>query len=827
MPQLPIHAVMNTLMGVLSDHHRAVLIAPPGAGKTTCVPLALLDQPWCESKKILVLEPRRLAARAAAERMASLLGERVGDTVGLRVRFETLVSARTRIEVITEGVFVRLLQADPEMRDVGAVLFDEFHERSLDTDLGLALLLDAQEALCPDVRLIVMSATLSGERVQSILTTDTHPHVPIIKSEGRQFPVDIHHIAREPLKRIEEQVCDVVCNALHSQTGSILVFLPGQGEITRVMHRLNERIGDQDVLIYPLYGTLERSAQHDAIAPAPLGKRKIVLATSIAETSLTIDGIRVVVDSGLARVPLYEPSVGVTRLETVRASKASADQRSGRSGRTQAGVCYRLWAQAAHGSLPDYSEPEIKQADLTTLMLTCAVWGVRDPQVLRFLDQPPAAALSEATTILRDIEAFDSQGLITDHGRMLLDFALPPRLAHMLIQARKMGWEEHAAYLAILIVERGLGGDHIDLDVRLNMLKKDHSQRAKNAIQMAQRWIKQLKNVRITKIHDERACTAVLLAFAYPQHVAMQRLGRVGEYQLANGRSVQLEAHATLAQHRFLCVAEISGRAETARMMSAASLSQDELYRHLSDMIIVRDDVFFDPSAHTVRGRRITQFKALVLQQQPLTVHASHNVALALMQGIRDVGLSKLAGYDDMHKMLQRHAFMHHHAPDEWSSISEPFLENTLNEWLLPFCGDKISLAEITQQDLRQACEAYVGYERIQKLNRCAPTHFIAPTQTSVKIDYSDPNKPTISIRVQELYGLKAHPHLLSPKIPLVICLLSPAYRPIQITHDLVSFWHGSWFDVCKDMKGRYPKHLWPDDPLNTAPTTRAKPRGS
>jgi ATP-dependent helicase HrpB len=822
-PPLPIQAVMDEVIKALETSTRLVLIAPPGAGKTTLTPLVLKDAPWCANKKIIILEPRRLAARAAADRMASLLGERVGETVGLRMRFETLVSAQTRIEVMTEGVFVRLLQSDPELNGIGAVLFDEFHERSLDTDLGLALTLDAQSALCPDVRILVMSATMEGERIKALLTDDTLPNVPVIISEGRSFSVETRYIPRDSMLRIEDQVCAMIKTALHEDTGSILVFLPGQGEIKRVMNRLNDQLHDKSVQIYPLYGTLERHLQNEAIQPSALDKRKIVLATSIAETSLTIEGIRVVIDTGLARVPVYEPHIGITRLETVRVSKANADQRRGRAGRTQAGVCYRLWAQNAHGALPDYPEPEIKQADLTTLLLMCRAWGVCDLSHLRFLDAPPNAALTQAKRLLLTLGAIDETGALTDHGRKLLDFPLPPRLAHMLIKARLMGWEESAAHLALMIMERGLGGDSPDLDMRLTQFEHERSPRAKQAKEMANRWVSALRHDPLIHQTSEQPLTGIMLAWAFPQQIAMLRGDKAGVYQLANGRSATLDPATSLARSQFLCVADITGRAENARIMSAAVMDIDDIHRYLKDQIVTTDDVFFDQSAQALRARRIVSLGALILQEQPRSVEANDHASRALIEGLLTLGLSTLQGFKTLENHVQRYTFLRHHSPDLYPEMTLDILTQTLDTWLLPVMVGKIAINQLTSQELMDALTFHLGYETMQRLSQEAPPHIVAPTGSMLEIDYTDPDKPKIAVRVQELYGMRTHPVIGVNRTPLVIDLLSPARRPIQTTRDLVSFWKGSWHDVRKDMKGRYPKHVWPENPMDALPTTRAK----
>ena len=594
---LPIDAVLDDLTSTLARSSTAVLVAPPGAGKTTRVPLALLGADWTAKKKIIVLEPRRIAARAAAERMAQTLGEKVGETVGYRVRFGSKVSRATRIEVVTEGIFTRQILDDPELSGVAAVLFDEFHERSLDADLGLALARDAQTGLREDLRILVMSATLDGARVAKLLGD-----CPVIESEGRAFPVETRYLSRKPDVQIERQMADAIATALRADTGSVLAFLPGAAEIRRTQNFLTERVSDPNTEVVPLFGALDAAVQDRAISPAPKGQRKVVLATSIAETSLTIEGVRIVVDSGMARVPRYEPDIGLTRLETIRASRAAVDQRRGRAGRTEPGVCYRLWDEPQTASLESYTRPEILSADLSSLVLDLAHWGATDPSTLAFLDPPPVPALTEARNLLRELNALDEAGRITPEGNSLRALALPPRLARMIVDSHRFGWGDDAAMIAAILTERGLGGDSADLDARLDNFRRDRSQRAQSARQLAERWAKQVAANEPFDVKDRSLSTGLMLALAFPDRVARNRGN--GSFVLANGRGASVEQTSVLAKSPYIAVAELTGTAANGRILLAAPIAQLEIEQQFADHIQTDDEITFDRAAMALRARR-------------------------------------------------------------------------------------------------------------------------------------------------------------------------------------------------------------------------------
>lgn len=783
---LPIAQSLPALLAALERGPRAVLVAPPGAGKTTRVPLALLDAPWRGDGRLVMLEPRRLAARAAARYMAKSLGEAVGETVGYRVRLDSRVGPKTRIEVVTEGVFTRMLLDDPELDGIAAVLFDEFHERSLDGDLGLALALDAT-ALRPDLRLLVMSATLDGARVATLLGD-----APVIESAGRAFPVETRYVPPDPAQRLDAQMALAIRRALAAEPGSLLVFLPGQAEIARTAERLAGAV-PADTDIVPLHGQLDAAAQDRAIAPAPPGRRKVVLATSIAETSLTIEGIRIVVDSGFRRVPAYDPATGLTALETRRVSRAGAAQRRGRAGRTAPGTCYRLWGEGQTGALGPFETPEILAADLSGLALALASWGVSDPAQLRFLDPPPAPAWAEAVALLRQLDALDGAGHITAEGRALARLPLPPRLAHMIHAGEDKGT---AAELAVLLGERGLGGDDTDLAQRLRRFRADRSRHADEARALARRWG--------GRPGDETEIGR-LLARAFPDRVA-EAAGARGRYRLANGRAAMLEPTDALASAPFLVVTDITGAAASGRIRAAAEISRAAIEALFAAHIATGTTLHWDAGASAVRARRRRSYMALLLADEPVPPPDAEAAAHLLATHIAD----RLPWSKEQAALLARIRYLH---PD---FALAP-------ETLAPHLVGRTALGEVTPADL----DGLVPYKLRAETEAALPSHFTAPSGSRVPIDYAAENGPALSIRVQEVFGLDRHPTVANGRVKLLVILLSPAHRPIQTTRDLPGFWRGSWQDVVKDMRGRYPRHVWPDDPVHAAPTSRAKPRGT
>ncbi len=854
LPNLPVTEALPRLLDALRAGSSAVLVAPPGAGKTTLVPLALLDETWRGDGRILLLEPRRLAARASARRMAELLGEEPGGTIGYAMRMESKVGPKTRILVVTEGVLARMILDDPELAGISAVLFDEFHERSLDGDFGLALALDVQGALRPDLRLLVMSATIDGARVSRLMGD-----APVITSEGRSFPVDIRHEERGPDEKIEDAMARAIRGAIAAEEGSILAFLPGQREIERTIERLEGRI-PANADIVPLYGNLDGRAQDAAIKPAHAGRRKIVLATSIAETSLTIDGVRVVIDSGLSRLPKYEPATGLTRLETVRVSRASADQRAGRAGRTQPGVAIRLWRAEQTAALPAFTPPEILEADLSGMVLDAAAFGVSDVATLSFLDPPPNASLAEARALLRDLGAIDAEGRLTDTGRAMRGLALPVRLAHMVAEAARSGAAQQAAELAVLLTERGLGGPSADLDRRLDGFRRDRSPRAENARALARRLAGNVAAAPHPPAgtfspysdgeKDEAPALASpsprssrgegkgegqreliehsagsLLLHAWPDRVAKAR-GGLGRFVLANGRGAMVEETDPLAKAPFLVVADLQGKAQNARIVAAATVSEDEIRAALGDRIRRTVTTAFDPEKRAVRARESVSLGAIQLAERQLPPPTGPAADRAIVDAVRANGLALLPWDKPSETLRRRLAWLHSGLGLPWPDMSDEALIARLDDWLLPYLSGEASFARIRPAALHDGLMSLVPYDLQRKVADLAPTHFAAPTGNHLPIRY-DEEWPVLAIRVQELFGLDTHPSIAGGTVPLTLELLSPAHRPIQTTRDLPGFWRGSWADVRTDMRGRYPRHVWPEDPRLAAPTARAKPRGT
>lgn len=811
---LPAAAVPGDLKAALEPGPNAVLVAPPGAGKTTLVPLALLDVPWADGGKIVMLEPRRLAARAAARRMAMLLGENVGGTVGYRMRLDSKVGVQTRIEVVTEGVFGRMILDDPELTGVAAVIFDEFHERSLDADLSLALALDVQSALREDLRLLVMSATLDGGRVAALLGD-----APVIESVGRSYRVELRHRPRKPDHRIEDAMAEAVRAVLREEEGSILAFLPGQAEIRRTAERLGSNLPADSYLV-PLYGAMDIRDQDRAIAPAEPGKRKIVLATAIAESSVTIDGVRVVIDSGLSRQPAFEPGQAITRLETVRVSRASADQRAGRAGRTQEGMAIRLWHEGQTASLVPFDPPEIARTDLSRMLLDCIAWGVADPRSMRFLDPPPGPALNEARKRLQALGAIDDRGNLMPKGERLRAIPLPVPLAAMLAEATSAADAERRARLAVLITERGLGGNATDLDRRLQAFEADRSLRAKQSRKLASRLA---QSVPMPNVDVPPASTGVMLLDAFPDRVAKVRPGQTGRFVMAGGRGIVLDEADPLASNDYIVAADVTGAAAGARLLAGAAVTPSEIEARLADAIEDRTETMFDPKTSQLNARQIRRLGAITLSSAPRPVAAGPETTQALIDAVRRHGLNILPWDKASESLRARLAWLHARCGAPWPDVGDDALIATLETWLEPFLAGQTSFRAMPLCD---ALMLLAGHGAKRDLDRLAPSHFIAPTGSRIALTYPpDGAAPELAIRVQELFGLTAHPSVLDGTVPLVIELLSPAHRPIQRTTDLAAFWQGSWRAVRADMRGRYPKHVWPEDPASTAPTRRAKPR--
>ncbi|MBX9617446.1 MAG: ATP-dependent helicase HrpB [Caulobacteraceae bacterium] len=808
---LPIYSVLDALKAALVSGTTAILAAPPGAGKTTVVPLALLNAEWLGRDRILVLEPRRLAARAAAERMASMLGERAGETVGYRTRLQSRIGPRTRIEVITEGVFTRMILDDPGLEGVGAVLFDEFHERSLDADLGLALARDSQGVLREDLRLIVMSATLDIAGISRLLDG-----APVIEAEGRAFPVQTLYLGRNPGERIEEAMARACLTALGEQTGSILGFLPGQAEIHRVAGMVRDRLRDPTVDVVGLYGALDKAEQDRAIEPSPAGRRKLVLTTSVAETSLTIEGVRVVIDSGLSRVPRFEPSSGLTRLATVRVSRSSAEQRRGRAGRTAPGVCYRLWDEETTRGLVAHQRPEILEADLTGLALDLARWGARSAEGLALLDPPPAGAFAEARTVLARLGALDEAGGLTSHGRRLAGLPLSPRLAHLVASAADAGAARLGARIAAVLSEPGLGGRDVDLRERLRGFDRDRTPRANDARKLVDRWARAAGS---TGGNDAEIDPGTLIAAAFPERIARAR-GKPGEVLLASGRGAFVDATDPLASEPWLAVADLGGGDARDRIRLAAPLDVGAI----EDRLTVEDRLTREPSGRMVM-RRIRRLGAIVVDERVTGAPDARAVAALLREEVQRGGVSRLPWGERSSLLRARLAFVS--TLDEgWPDASDEGLLATQEIWLWPLLDDVQSLDRLSDAALEQGLRALVPWDRQRGLDQLAPPRLETPLG-SAAIDYTANGGPRVDIRVQELFGVTIHPTVGGGRVPLTLALLSPARRPVQVTRDLPGFWKGSWAAVRAEMRGRYPRHPWPENPAEAPPTNRVKPRGT
>lgn len=845
-PALPINEALPELRRALAAHANVVLQAPPGAGKSTGAPLALLEEPWLGEQKIVMLEPRRLAARAVAMRMAQLLGEPIGRSVGYRTRLDARVSRATRIEVVTEGILTRRLQYNPALEGVGLLIFDEFHERSLQADLGLALALDAQSALREDLKLLVMSATLDAAAVAKLLGG-----APVVAAQGRAFEVETrwlepaaarsaHSAVRglRPEQIAERRVAAALQRVLEAEHGDVLVFLPGQGEIRRVQRLLEETSPPRGVRILPLYGELTGEEQDAAIRPSRPGERKVVLATNIAETSLTIEGVRIVIDSGLARRSRFDPATGMSRLEIVRISRAAAEQRRGRAGRLEAGVCYRLWSESEHAALAAQTPPEIAEADLAPLALELASWGVSDPQALRWLDPPPAPAFARARELLGSLDALDAAGRITHHGRALARIAAHPRLAHMLVHSARMRAQRTALELAAVLSERDLlrfAGAERNADVRLRLdALRGHALPAgvqvdAGARQRALRTIEQLARQLEPPpqpTSDEDADIGRLLALAYPDRIAQSR-GEGGRFLLASGRGAQLAGVQSLGACEFLVAADLDAGARDALIRLAAPLARAALEQDFAARIETRERIEWDSREQAVVARRERWLGALQLGERRIEQPDADRVAAALLAGVRELGLSALPWTKDARALQARMMFAHRigaRAPAPWPDVSDAALAVSLEQWLAPHFAGMSRRDHLARLDLQAILASLMDWSMRTRLDEIAPAYLIVPSGSRIAIDYTAP-EPVAAVRLQEVFGLRSAPSVGDGRVPLTLHLLSPAHRPVQITRDLASFWSQGYAEVKKELKGRYPKHYWPDDPLTATATARAKPR--
>ena len=804
----PVDQIIPQLSDALATSPAALLVAEPGAGKTTRVPLKLLDAPWLKHQKIVMLEPRRLAARNAAHRMAETLGEEVGGTVGYTVRLERRVSAKTRIEVVTEGILTRRLQQDPELSGTGLVIFDEFHERSLDADFGLALTLDIQRGLRDDLKILVMSATLDAARVAAHLGD-----APVIDAPGRVFPVETRHLDKAQRQTISADALRAVHRALDETDTSILVFLPGEAEIRRTEDALNSSGLPKNTVVRPLYGAMSFAEQDAAIRPSPQGERKIVLATTIAETSLTIDGIGAVIDCGFKRVPRFDPASGMTALETVRVSLASADQRRGRAGRLGPGVGYRLWPEAESRALKAHDDPEIFVADLAPLVLELAAWGVTDPKALPWLDPPPAAPFAQAQDLLKRLEALDAENKITAMGKQMVRLPLHPRLAHMVVK----GHSALAADLAAMLSERdGLPrAVGVDITARLSAIRGG----ARDRIRQTAKQIRQIAGI---KDEDSDVSPGVLVAYAFPDRIAQAR-GGDRRYRLSGGGGAVLPEHDALVTQDFLAVATTDGAAGDQKIYLAAPLSLKEIEEHFRDQIEARDGVFWDSRTKAVSASKSRRLGALVLEEKPSTNADPTLIADAMTQGVREMGLASLPWTEGAKILRARVMFLRRLFPEEgWPDLSDEALLASLEDWLAPYLAGISRKAHLDRLDMHQIIQSLIPHELARKMDRLAPVRIEVPSGADVRIDYETEGDPVLRVRLQEMFGLARTPAIAEGRSPLRIELLSPAGRPLAVTQSLETFWTNGYPSVRSDMRGRYPKHAWPEDPLNAAPV---KPR--
>jgi ATP-dependent helicase HrpB len=840
---LPIESALPDLRRALANHRNVVLQAPPGAGKSTGVPLALLPETWRGQSRIVMLEPRRLAARAVATRMAHVMGEAVGRTVGFRTRLETKVSKDTRIEVVTEGILTRWLQRDATLEGVAIVIFDEFHERSLNADLGLALCLDAQETVREDLKLLVMSATLDGAAVAKLLGD-----APIVSAEGRAFPVTTHYrerpdarnTARPQYEDIALITARTIARAIEDEQGDVLAFLPGQGEIRRAQRFLEETSLPRAAKVLPLFGELSPQEQDAAIQPARSGERKIVLATNIAETSLTIEGVRIVVDSGQERRSRFDPATGMSRLEIGGISRASADQRRGRAGRLEAGVCYRLWSEVEHATLPAQTAPEIVGADLAPLALELANWGIADPASLRWLDPPPSATFAQARDLLRSLDAIAADGRVTAHGRTLARMATHPRLAHMIVRGAELGLQSTALQIAAVLGERDLlrtqGPDrNVDLRFRVEALRGERSlpggvyvdagakQRALRSIDLL---AKQLEHSSTRAAQHSDADVGRLLALAYPDRIAQSR-GSGGRYLLSSGRGAQLPPAQSLAQAEFLVVADLDAGDREALIRLAAPISRELLEADFASHIEHRERLEWNSREQSVTAQDERWLGALKLHERRIDKPDPTRVLNAMLTGIRELGLAALPWTKPARALQTRMIFARRfdeRSPQPWPDVSDAALMTNLEDWLAPWLTDMSRRDHLARLDLHDILMSLLDWNAQQRLEEFAPTHLLVPSGSRIPVDYTE-ESPTVAVRLQEVFGLHDTPTVAQGRVPLTLQLLSPAHRPVQVTRDLVSFWARGYLDVKKELKGRYPKHYWPDDPLTAQATARAKPR--
>ncbi len=836
MSTLPIEDVLPSVRRALEAGPNALLTAPPGAGKTTRVPVALLSAPWLSGKKLLLLEPRRLAARAAAHRMAEGLREQVGETVGYRMRLDTKIGPTTTIEVVTEGVLTRLLHQDPSLAAYGIVLFDEFHERSLQADMGLALCLETQRLFRPDLRLFIMSATLDCGPVAELLG-----RAPLITCEGRMFPVETRYLDQPLTERLDVAVSQLIRQSLANDHGSLLVFLPGMAEIRRVERILLDSKVNHSIQIAPLHGDLPQDMQDVAIRPTAPGRRKVVLATSIAETSLTIDGIRVVIDAGRIRIPRYDPRSGLTRLETIRVTQDSSEQRRGRAGRLEPGLCYRLWTEKEQTMLAPRRPPEILEADLTPLMLDLAQWGVRDPAELSWLTPPPAGAVAQAGDLLVQLGAFSADGRLTEHGRRMAELPLHPRLAHMMLRAVPFGLADLACEVATLLSERDIlhgprERQNADLRLRLDVLHGQYDSiglvvnraavdRVRRTARLWRRQLSEQSRKAEDDGYDRSSSVGRLVALAYPERIARLQSDREGRYRLVNGRGARFRTADPLVMEPFLVIADLDGGDQWSEINLAAPITQQDIESLYPDRLVEEEEVIWDESLGAVRAVRRRRLGAMILVEEDVSSPDPGKITAALLHGIHKAGLEVLSFGHLLQQWRARVMWLKRidDPQSAWPDLSNEALLQTLDQWLGPYLTDITTLDRVKRLDLSVPLHAVLTYEQHRRLDRLAPTHLTVPSGSHLRIDYDQSDVPVLAVRVQEMFGCKDTPRVADGKIPVMLHLLSPAKRPVQVTQDLGGFWKRAYQDVRKELRGRYPKHHWPEDPIGAAPTAKTK----
>lgn len=813
---------MDQLKDVLRSQSNAVLIAPPGAGKTTRVPLALIEESWLSGRKILMLEPRRMAARNSAHYMSRALGEQVGVTVGYRVRLDSRISKQTRIEVITEGILTRMLQDDPSLDGVGLVIFDEYHERSLHADLGLALCLQAQHIFREDIKILVMSATLDAKSIAILMDS-----APIIESEGFMYPIETIYLGKPSNASLVHKICLAITSAINDHLGDIIVFLPGMAEIRIVESKLRAMKLGEHIIIAPLHSSLSYDEQELAISPGTKNIRKIVLSSSIAETSITVEGVHIVIDSGIMRVPRFSPRTGLTRLETVPVSQASADQRRGRAGRTGPGICYRLWTEQEGRQLPPHNVPEIRAADLTSLALELAAWGVREPRELRFLDPPSVGAYCHAQELLVQLEALTSQGFITEHGKRMNGLGIHPRLAHMLLRSIELGLESLACLLAAFLSQRealNLPSAAKDIDIvnRIEAIRTDI--KLASFIRSEQQYWERLLGVKMSVGNPDLTSCGLLLAFAYPDRIAQKRPS--GGFLLRNGRGALFKGVQSLANEQYLVAIELEDQGIDSQITGAVSIDLSSIEQHMSNEVEETMTIYWDRAVQAVRARNQTRLGALKLKEHSHSNLTAEDCIRPLLEGVKAEGLGILPWSRSARQLQMRVIFIHQH-DESWPDFSDEGLLANIESWLSPHIFGMKSRADLQRIHIQQLLESMLSWNQRQQLEAYFPTHIVVPSGSRIPIDYSDLASPSIAVRLQEVFGLRETPCIAQGRLPLTLQLLSPAQRPVQITRDLESFWQNAYYDIKKDLKGRYPKHYWPDDPLVAMPTNRTKKRGT